>query len=310
MEKKEKIEEFEEFIKKSVKELKGILEENEEKIKKQPLGGIFFFISSLPLPEISPSLLEKTSNKFLKEFDWKKFEKKEYLASYLLGLFISAFLKKIIEDYVLLQKEKGIKEEDIKPIEVHLKVKEAPIIFKELGFQNPKKLHLIIEGDCTGRNGYKMQGGKVIIKGSCGYETGCEMHDGEVIVEGNCAYQTGRKMKNGKIIVKGDCGNFTGQKMQGGEIIIERNCEDWTGDEMRDGSIIIKGNCGDYTGVHMQGGELNIKGEVVSFDKSAFSSNNQGTIIWKRTKIWEKGNWTKQGMKMRVRGEIPMRRVC
>jgi len=52
------------------------------------------------------------------------------------------------------------------------------------------------------------------------------------------------------------------------------------------------------TGEIMQNGELNIKGEVKSFGESAFSSGNQGTIIWKGIKIWEKGNWTKEGKEM------------
>ena len=75
---------------------------------------------------------------------------------------------------------------------------------------------------------------------------------------------------------------------------------------MQDGKIIVEGNCGKQTGAHMQGGELNIKGEVESFDKSAFSFfKNKGTIIWKGAKIWEKG-WTKEGKKMRKKGEIPV----
>ncbi len=270
---KDKIEEFEieESVEKSVKELKKLWEENEKEVKKQPLGGIFFFISSLPLPEISLSLLEKTSNKFLKEFDWKKFEKKEYLASYLLGLFLSAFLKKNIENYILSQRKKGIKEKDIKPIEVHLKVKEAPIIFKELGFQNPKKLHLIIEGDCRHGTGERMQGGKIIVEGSCGCWTGSSMQGGEMIV-------------------KEDCENRAGWSMQGGKMIIEGNCRDWTGE-------------------HMQGGELNIKGEVESFDdRFTFSPDNKGTIIIRKgTEIWRDGNWTKEGKEMWERGEIPVK---
>jgi len=40
------------------------------------LNETFSFISSLPLLEIPPSLLERVSNKFLKEFDWKKFEER------------------------------------------------------------------------------------------------------------------------------------------------------------------------------------------------------------------------------------------
>jgi len=223
---KDKIEEFE-MVEKSVKELKKLWKENEKKLDTKNKHEAFSFFSSLPLPEVSPSLLERISNEFLKEL--KGFGRIECL-EYGLGLFLSAFLSKNIENYVSSQKEKGIKEEKIKSIEVHLNVEELPIPLDCLGWQNPKKLHLIIEGNC-------------------GLEIGGEMRDGEITIEGNCK---------------------------------------------------------DWTGLDMKGGELNVKGEVKSFDKSAFSSNNQGTIIWKRTKIWENGDWTKEGKEMKERGEIPV----
>ncbi|MCD6086249.1 hypothetical protein J7J37_01685 [bacterium] len=228
---KKEIEEFE--IEKPVKELKKLWEENEEEVRRERKKGVdklFSFFLFLPLPEIPLFLLERISNKFLKEFDWKKFEKKVFL-DYDLGLFLSAFLNKNIENYILSQKKKGIKEEDIKPIEVHLNVEELPIRLSYLGYRNPEKLHLIIEG----------------------------------------------------------------------------NCEGWTGQWMQGGKMIIEGNCGDWTGEDMQGGELNIKGKVVFFDKSAFSSGNQGIIIWRRTKIWEKRNWTKDGEEMWKKLKIPAR---
>ena len=233
MEEKEKIEEFEieKSVEKSVKELKKLWEESEEEaIKKKGRNEFFSFFSSLAFPEISSSLLEKVSNKFLKEFDWKKFEEREYLGADL-GFFLSAFLKKSIENCILPQEKKGInKEGNIKPIDVRLNIKKLPVRLDYLGYQNPKKLHLIIEGNC-------------------GLEIGGEM--------------------------------------RGGEITIEGNCKDWTG-------------------LDMKGGELNVKGEVKSFDKSAFSSDNRGTIIWKNTKIWENGNWTKEGKEMWEKGEIPV----
>ena len=261
-------EKIEEFIEKSVKELKKLWEKNEEEIRSVVPDKVFPFFLSLPLPETPPSFLERISNKFLKEFDWEKFEGRGKIEKDL-GLFLSVFLKKNIEDYVLSQKKKGIKEEDIKPIEVCLKVKEVPIVLDELGFQNPKKLYLIIEGNCRHATGEKMQGGKIVVKGDCGCWIGASMQGGEMIV-------------------KGDCGTKTGLIMQGGKMIIE-------------------GNCGDWTGNRMQGGELNIKGKVVSFDKSAFSSGNQGIIIWRRTKIWENRNWTKEGKEMWEKGEIPVK---
>jgi len=248
---------IEEFIEKSVKELKKLWEENEKRFEDEnSIDGLFSFISSLSLPEIPHLLLERTSNKFLKEFDWgkfrefdwRKFEGRKHL-DIDLGLFLSAFLKKNIENYISSQKEKDIKEENIKPIDIHLKVKELPVCLDYLGYRNPKKLYLIVEG--------------------------------------NLGYRTGAGIEGGGIIVKG-------------------NCESWTGSKMQGGKIIVEGNCGRWAGSDMKSGELNIKGEVKSFDKSAFSPSNKGTIILKRTKIWENGNWTKEGKEMWERGEIPV----
>jgi len=208
---KEKIEEFE-MVEKPVKELKKLWEENKAEIVYYP-GGIdemFLLCASLPLPKTSPFLLERISNKFLKESDLKRFEERVFLERGL-GFFLSAFLNKNIENYISSQKKKGIKEENIKPVEVHLKVEELPVRLGYLGYQNPEKLHLI-----------------------------------------------------------------------------------------------IKGNCGGWTGAFMKGGKLNIKGKVKSFATSTFSSDNKGTIIWKGIEIWRNGNWTKEGMKMRERDEIPM----
>jgi len=263
---KEKIEEFE-MVEKSVKELKKLLEENEEEVRKNGYYvKAFFLFLSLPLPEASPSLLEKISNKFLKELDWEKVRRigiKNHLV-----LFLSAFLKKNIENYILAQKRKGIEEEKIKPIEIHLDVKELPVRLNGLGYQNPKKLHLIIEGNVDEYTGERMEGGEIIVKGDCGDWTGC-------------------LMKGGKIVVEGDCEYYVGEKMKGGEIIVKGNCEFHAGDEMKGGVLILEG-------------------EVKSFDKSAFSPNNKGTIIWKGIKIWENGNWTKEGKKKWERGEIPV----
>ena len=56
----------------------------------------------------------------------------------------------------------------------------------------------------------------------------------------------------------------------------------------------------------MSSGELVIEGEVESFLRTAFSPSNQGTIIWKGAKIWENGEWTKEGKEMEERGEVPI----
>jgi len=264
---KEKIEEFE-MVEKSVKELKKLWEENEEEGRRRGcLYGTFFFFLSLPFPEIPPFLLEKVSNKFLKEFDWKKFKRVDLEEH--VGVFLSAFLKKNIENYISSQKRKGIKEEKIKPIEIHLDVKELPVRVEALGFQNPKKLHLIIEGNTEDYIGEEMEGGKIIVKGGCDF-------------------YAGKSMKGGKIVVEGNCGPKVGQGMEGGEIIVKGDCEDFTGYEMKNGILILEG-------------------EVKTFGRSAFSPENKGTVIWKNIKIWENGDWTKEGKEMWEKGEIPVK---
>ena len=272
---KDKIEEFEieKSVEKSVKELKKLWEENEEEARKKKNRNEFFsFLSSLNFPEIPSFLLEKVSNKFLKEFDLKRFEKGYLDAGLFLGFFLSAFLKRSIEkNYILSQKEKDIKEEDIEPIKVHLDIRKLPICFDYLGYRNPKRLCLVIKG--------------------------------------NCGWGIGSEMEGGEIVIKGNCGSFTGSGMEDGKIIVKGNCEDWTGCKMKGGEVIVEGGCGYWTGYKMRGGKLIVKGKV-KFDETTFCQNQGGIIIIRKTKIWEKGNWTKQGMKMRVRGEIPMRRVC
>ena len=302
---KEKLEEFE-MVEKSIKELKRLWEENEEKAMRiKDSRENFSFFLSLPLPEVPPFLLEKISNQFLKEFNWKKFKERRYIESDL-GLFLSAFLNKNIENYILSQKKKGIEEEKIKSIEVHLDVKELPFPLKCLGYRNSKKLHLIIEGNVDNALGIEMEGGEIIVKGNCTSFPGFHMRGGKIVVEGNCRDHVGDSMKEGKIIVKGNCKSSTGYRMQGGEIVVEGNCEEGVGDRMEGGEIIVKGNCERYTGDRMKGGVLILEGEVKSFSKSAFSPENKGTIIWKNTKIWENGNWTKEGKEMKEKGKIPI----
>jgi len=260
---KEEIEEW-----KPIKKLKKLWEEKRIEIEKRVSPSeTFIFLFSFPFPEVSPSFLEKISNKFLKEFDWEKFKKSQTF-KFDLGLFLSAFLKKNIENYILSQKKKGVREENIKPIEVHLDVKELPIRLSCLGFKNPEKLHLVIEGDCEEGVGWHMQGGRIIVKGNCGDLVGLGM-------------------LNGKIIVEKNCGDYTGLRMKGGELTVE-------------------GDCGQSIGKEMQEGILNLKGEV-GFFESAFSPSNKGTIIWKGIKIWENGDWTKEGKEMWERGEIPVK---
>jgi len=94
--------------------------------------------------------------------------------------------------------------------------------------------------------------------------------------------------------------------MQGGKLIVEGNCRDRTGKHMQGGELVIKENCGNLTGPVMQGGELILNGKVKSFHPFAFTPDNQGTIVWRGIKIWEKDKFTKEGREMKKRGEIPI----
>jgi len=217
-------EEIERFVEKSVKELKKLWEENEEEAaEKEWHKEAFSFFLSLPLPEIPPFFLERICNKFLQEFDRKKLQRIGIRSN--VGLFLSAFLKKNIENYISSQKKKGIKEEKIKPIEVHLDVKELPVRLSFLGYQNPQKLHLRVEGNL-------------------GHNTGAEMEGGEIIVEGNCEALTGETMKGGKIVVKGNCSSHAGSGMEGGVLILEGEVgafDKFTFSPDNKGTIIWKG---------------------------------------------------------------------
>ena len=292
MEKKEKIEEF---IEKSVKKLKRIWEENEKEMRSVIPGKVFSFFLSLPLPETPPSFLERISNKFLKEFDWEKFKRRKNIEGDL-GLFFSAFLKRNIKSYILFQKEKGIKEKDIKPIKVHLDVKELPVYLDYLGWQNPKKLHLIIEGDCGRGVGTEMQsGGEIIIKGNCGNFVGSHMQGGRIIVKRDCGEDAGYWMRNGKMIIKGNCGSGAGRCMQGGEIVVKKNCGRKTGIQMKGGKLVIMGEVTFYA----------LYNKSIFFPGSAFSSGNKGRIIiLGGIEIWRDGSWTKIGKEMWKRGMI------
>ena len=91
------------------------------------------------------------------------------------------------------------------------------------------------------------------------------------------------------LFIKGDVSSQTGMNMKGGKVVVEGNVTGiWTGEHMKGGQLEIKG----------------VKGESIDFSTSAFSPGNQGTIILKGIKIWEKGKFTKEGEEMRKRGEF------
>jgi len=124
-------------------------------------------------------------------------------------------------------------------------------------------------------------------------------------VKGNAGIWTGRFMIGGEVYVEGNTGNRAGRLMSGGEIHIEGDAGDMTGDHMTDGKIHVKGNARKYTGYFMSGGILRVDGSVASFDTTAFTSDNKGTIIWKGETIWKDGQkvepgWTNLNVKEKI----------
>ena len=125
--------------------------------------------------------------------------------------------------------------------------------------------------------GEKLAAGKNIrVLGDAGDWIGYRMSGGEIRVEGNTGRETGNSMSGGEIYVEGDAKFLIGNFMSGGEIHVEGNAEDWTGH-------------------FMSGGILRIDGDVASFDETAFTRDNRGTIIWKGQIIWENGQKSEPG---------------
>jgi len=133
-----------------------------------------------------------------------------------------------------------------------------------------------------------------------GLATGKSIH-----VKGNAGWWIGNSMTGGKIYVEGNVGMRTGCFMSGGEIYVEGFAGIETGHAMSGGEVYIKSGAGGWAGESMSGGTLRIDGDVTSFDKTAFTSNNKGTIIWKGETIWENGKkvepgWTNLNVKEKI----------
>jgi len=282
---KEKIEGYERIPEKLSEKIEEVFEERKKKLGEMVNSeNMVAFIQEKILPEIPkiPSfLLEKTLQKLI-----ERYEKREYSPLYF-SLLLSTLINRTIEEYIESQRKKGKKFEEIKPLEIHLDLERLPENLQCFGYRNQEKSHLFIKEGIQMGLGDSMIGGKIIIEGNSGYELGSFMTGGEIIVKGNTEGSTGLDMAGGRIIVEGDAKDLLGDSMTGGKIIIEGNARNWVGR-------------------YMKNGILEIKGEVESFDKSAFSPRNHGTIIWKGIKIWKNGNWTKEGKKMWERGEIPV----
>ncbi|MFA5831718.1 MAG: hypothetical protein WC878_07895 [Candidatus Paceibacterota bacterium] len=157
----------------------------------------------------------------------------------------------------------------------------------------------VIDGTGQDEIGRNLSTGKsILVKGDAGNWTGYSMSDGEIRVKGNAASKTGDHMSGGEIYIGGDAGWRTGDHMSGGEIHVEGDAGNETGHSMSSGKIHVKGAAGNWTGLNMFGGTLRVDSDVESFNETAFSSKNKGTIIWKGETIWQDGKkvepgWTK-----------------
>jgi glutamate synthase domain-containing protein 3 len=117
----------------------------------------------------------------------------------------------------------------------------------------------------------------------------------EVIIGTGQAY-IGENLAAGKsIYVGGDAGYGIGWHMSGGEIYVKGSAGNLTGNRMSGGEIHVEGNAGWFTGDTMFSGTLRIDGDVASFDKTAFTSDNEGTIVWKKQTIWKNGKKEEPG---------------
>ena len=144
--------------------------------------------------------------------------------------------------------------------------------------------------------GKKLVAGKSIcVEGNVGDWTGDSMSGGEIHVKGNAGNGTGEFMSGGEIYAEGDAGDETGHFMSGGKIYVKGKVGVATGYCMSGGEIQVKDSAGDQTGCIMFGGTLRIDGDIASFDKTAFTPKNKGTIIWKGETIWKNGKKVNPG---------------
>lgn len=219
------------------------------------------------IPDIKIEYLEKILNGFIK----KGVEENEYLTPEV-GLVISYLANETFKRYIKEEEAKGVKPEDIKPMEVKLDTRgleeqelKKPLKLDFLGYKIPEKLRLIINGNAGNSVGEKNDGG-------------------QIIVNGDTEHGTGSEMKKGLIIVKGKAGDGTGQGMEGGKILIEKDCGERTGCDMRGGELNIVGRVEEFFL-----SSTFLKNIAKKFSQPAFSKENKGKITYMGRKIFENG---------------------
>ncbi len=209
--------------------------------------------------------LEKILNQFIK----KGAEEKKYFTPEA-GLVFSYLANESFKKHIEREKAKGVKYEDIKPIEVKIDTQKLKEPLRFLGYKIPEKLRLIIDGNAENSVGEKNQGGEIIVNGDVGNGTGLEMEKGLIVVKGNAKEGTGEGMKGGKILIKGDCKERSGGDMRGGELNIVGRAEEFFLSSTFARNITEK------------------------FSQSAFSEENNGRVMYMGRKIFENGKKSSQ----------------
>jgi len=269
---------IEEMIDEKAKALADILEQHAEGwMKMKDLDVFFPLFESLAFPilkgfpyELGEKFMEKFFSRIFSQAKLKEFTVKD---SFKTGLAISCILSFFGETYTKEKnEEKKRKKETMpnKPLSFSFSEDDFSGTPSYIGYALPEDVAITIEGNSGWFIGRKMKGGTITIKGETNYLVGFEMRGGTIIVEKNAGNGAGQKMKGGLIIIRGNAGDVAGDSMTNGILTIERSAKKQTGKDMK-------------------GGTLSIGGEVESFDKTAFSPDNKGTIIWKGVKIFENG---------------------
>ena len=104
-----------------------------------------------------------------------------------------------------------------------------------------------------------------------------------------------------------ESGSMADLQIEDLEITMQGEGRDYAGFYMSGGTLIVEGGAGKWAGDSMSGGKLDLHGAVESFDSSAFSPTNKGTITWKGVTLWKDGNPTPEYGDMMANGKIPIK---
>jgi formylmethanofuran dehydrogenase subunit C len=212
------------------------------------------------IPEVKSEDLEGVLNSLLERYKNKDYNPDD------LGYLVSLINNRTVEEYVRKNKEEGKEEKDIQPLSTHLKVDYLKKSISYLGYKNPEKSNLFIEGSCRDGIGSNAKGGKIEVNGNCNGFPGAFNQGGEIEVNGNCNYGAGNFMRKGKVVIKGNSNDSAAEGMEGGEVIIEGNCNSHEGMGiaymMKGGKLVIKGELGKIS-TDIEGGEIWHKGKQI-----------------------------------------------